>query len=123
MAGRFCWLPSRAASGAGGLRGASLGASSRRLMAGAAPPLAGALPGGRANGELCAGDQVLLRYADPEALWHVRILLALVTGEWWIVLTPTGDLYSEQISNANRDLLAWRFRGGAGGVPFGILPG
>ena len=92
-------------------------------MAAVAPLLAGVPPGVRANGELCAGDQVLLRYADPEALWHVRILLALVTGEWWIVLTPTGDLYSEQISNANRDLLAWRFRGGAGGVPFGILPG
>ena len=91
-------------------------------MAAAPPLLGGVPPGARANGELLAGDQVLLRYSDPEALWHVRILLAFVTNEWWIVVTPTGDLFSEQISNANRDLLGWRFRGGGGGAPYGILP-
>ena len=73
-------------------------------------------------GSLSPGDQVLLFYDDPaEQLWHVRILLALVEGDHWIILTPDGDIYSEQISSGNPDLLSWRPMDPGGVLPHGLV--
>jgi hypothetical protein len=87
-------------------------------MAAVALPLGAAPPGG-----LSVGSQVILRYNDPFPEWHARLLLSLVTADSWIVLTPDGDIFGEQISGGNRDLLAWRPRPADGSAPYGILLG
>ncbi len=85
----------------------------------AAPPL-----GQHPPGVLSPGDQVLVFYNDPtETKWHARILLALIHADDWIILTPDGDIYAEQISGGNPDLIAWRPMELDGSLPIGIVVG
>jgi hypothetical protein len=81
-------------------------------------PLAGLPPGGLAPGEF-----VLVKYDLPFPEWHARLLLALVDGSVWVVLTPDADIYTEDISHMNNNLSGWRPYARAVGPPFGIPPG
>ena len=83
----------------------------------AAAPLAGPLPGA-----LQPGSEVLLRYQDPTPEWHARLLLFNIVGDEWVVVTPTADMFVEQVSNANRDLQSWRVRPADRSIPFGVNP-
>ena len=69
---------------------------------------------------LAAGSEVLVRYDDPSGEWHVRVLLAVVVDTTWIVLTPDGDIFAEDISDGNCDLQAWRLRPLNRSVPYGV---
>ncbi|CAE8644665.1 unnamed protein product [Polarella glacialis] len=67
------------------------------------------------------GTEILLRYDVPVAEWHARILLAAVDVDTWIVLTPDGDIFAEDLGPRNHDVASWRVRV-AGLVPFGLNP-
>lgn len=82
----------------------------------AAGPLVNPLGGG-----LNQGDRLLVFY-DQDVVWHCRLLLALVHQNLWIILTPDGDIYAEEVSDGNTDWSAWRVWPLGGGLPFGVDP-
>ena len=70
---------------------------------------------------LAKGDWLLLRYDVPgPELWHERLVVAVSQQQGWAcVVTPDHDIFMEQVSNANRDLLGFRKltgRGREGGI-------
>ena len=73
-------------------------------------------------GALSPGDFAIIRYNVPEELWHVRLLLSHVHQGLWVILTPDGDLYMEELSEGNRDILGWRAFDPNGPAPYGIAP-
>ena len=76
---------------------------------------------GPSPGALVPGIEVLVRYDDPSPEWHVRLLLSCVVETTWIVMSPDGDIFAEDISAGNPDLQGWRLRPADRSVPFGIL--
>ena len=80
------------------------------------PPAAG-IPG-----LFVAGREVLVGYNIAPVEWHSRLLLGWIDGDWWNILTPEGDVYSEVISGANTDLIGVRLRPFDLSVPVGIDP-
>ena len=64
---------------------------------------------------------VLVRYnvGGPE-LWHERLALEHVAGEEYVIVTPDRDLYVEELSAANEDLIGVRARPARGVLPPGI---
>lgn len=79
-------------------------------------PLVPPLPGG-----LRAGDRILVFY-NGGTVWHTRYLLSCVDRSEWVIITPEGDIYSEDVSSANADWLAWRVWPVGGGIPVGVDP-
>lgn len=73
------------------------------------------------SGGLTAGDRLLVFY-DGDVVWHTRLLLAHVHQSTWVILTPDGDIYAEDVSDANPDWDAWRVWPRGGGAPFGVDP-
>ena len=73
-----------------------------------------------------AGDQlkgkfILVHYDIPgDSTWHCRLLLSHVTGGEWVILTPDGDIYTEDISASGGDIDAWRPFTPGGPVPIGV---
>eukprot|EP00438_Fugacium_kawagutii_P028256 Skav200691 [mRNA] locus=scaffold6391:1205:6504:+ [translate_table: standard] len=67
------------------------------------------------------GRLVLVQYdvGGPQ-LWHERQALEHVQGDNYIVLTPDGDVYMEELGLLNTDLRAVRVRPGPGILPPGI---
>ena len=55
-----------------------------------------------------AGDMVLLDYDEVPRLWHMRFLVFHVQTTEYIVVTPDFDIYVEDISLANPDLVGVR---------------
>ena len=80
----------------------------------AADPLARPSVGG-----LKQGDRLLVFY-EGDVVWHCRLLLALVDQSNWIILTPDGDIYTEDVSDGNPDWSAWRVWPHGAGLPFGV---
>ena len=66
--------------------------------------------------------QVLLEYdvAGPR-LWHERQVMLHIQGDLYVVLTPDGDIYSEELGLLNSDLRGIRVRPGPGVLPAGIV--
>ena len=65
--------------------------------------------------------RVFLRYdVGGPALWHERLVLRHVTGESYVVVTPDGDVFIEDLTLANDDLAGLRLGGPGGGHPVGI---
>lgn len=64
------------------------------------------------------GTRVFVRYDDD--VWHERVVLAWVAGAEYIVLTPDGDVFIEQLDSANADLSGVRYAPTSGGVPAGL---
>ena len=81
----------------------------------AGPPLGQPQVGG-----LSPGDFVIVHYDVAEDVWHTRLLLAHVSLDSWVILTPDGDLYIEEFSSRNADISAWRVFDPAGPVPYGV---
>lgn len=73
------------------------------------------------SGGLRQGDRLLVFY-DQDVVWHTRLLLALVERNTWIILTPDGDIYAEDVSDSNPDWSAWRVWPHGGGIPYGVDP-
>lgn len=73
------------------------------------------------GGDLKAGDRILCFYSG-DVVWHTRYLLACVDKDVWIVVTPDGDIYSEEVSHGNSDWDGWRVWRPGGGIPFGVDP-
>lgn len=64
------------------------------------------------------GSKLLVRY--DEDLWHERVLLARVVGSRWVIVTPDGDVYSEDMGPHNDDITAVRACGVNGARPAGF---
>lgn len=67
-----------------------------------------------------AGDIVFLVYDEAPDVYHARILTGHIEGSSWIVVTPTFDVFEEDISLTNPDLIAARFGRGVGIPPCGV---
>lgn len=84
---------------------------------------AGAHLGPQLAGAQAPGNFVLVKYDIPgDPTWHSRLLLAHVTDGEWIILTPQGDIYAEDLSPDNLDIYGWRAFDPNVGVPYGIDP-
>lgn len=70
-------------------------------------------------GGLKAGDRILVYY-EGNTFWHTRYLLACVERSLWIIITPDGDIYAQEVSSANGDWEAWRSWPLGGGIPVGV---
>ena len=81
--------------------------------------MAGAPLGHPSPGDLNPGTRILVYY-EGDTVWHTRYLLSLVDRASWIIITPDGDIYSEEVSDGNPDWAAWRLWPAGGGVPFGV---
>ena len=65
--------------------------------------------------------RALLLYDVPgPTLWHERFLLQHLDGEEFAVLTPDGDVYIEQLSLQNEDLIGLRLLPRGGAMPVGV---
>ena len=69
------------------------------------------------------GSYLLVKYDLPDTTWHSRLLLAHLNAGEWIVLTPDGDIYSEEYSPSNGDIASWRPYDPQVGAPFGVAVG
>lgn len=70
------------------------------------------------------GDVCYLDYGEVPQVYHVRLLGCLVDRELWAIVTPDGDIYDEEMSPNNPDLISFTY-GGAGlgaGIPPGVDP-
>ena len=84
------------------------------------PALAAPIPG--IPGVLGAGREVLVGYNIVPVEWHARLLIAWIEADWWIIVTPEGDVYAEMISLSNQDLVGFRVRPVDLTLPMGIDP-
>ena len=66
--------------------------------------------------------EVLLEYnvAGPR-LWHDRLVMEHVANDTYVVLTPDGDIYAEDLGLLNPDVRAIRVRPGPRRVPAGLV--
>lgn len=60
------------------------------------------------------GHICFLNYGEVPVVWHTRVILAPTTADNYVVLTPDYDIYEEQLSMANADLVDFHY-GGADG--------
>lgn len=76
-----------------------------------------------------AGSELLVRYSyameDGRREWHARILLAGVEvvqpDHWWfVILTPDGDVYAEDLGPGSVDVVQTRDRPSGRSIPYGI---
>lgn len=75
----------------------------------------------RAPPALRRGHEALVRYQIPGIVdWHVRLLLAHVGGDLWVVMSPDLGVFVEKLSLTNQDLAAVRFREGPDSTPLGV---
>lgn len=66
---------------------------------------------------LAAGSLAYINYGELPRTIHCRLLLSEVQGSEWIILTPDGDIYCEDLSQHNPDVVQiWL------GPPNGSLP-
>eukprot|EP00438_Fugacium_kawagutii_P034490 Skav226404 [mRNA] locus=scaffold3989:204376:205527:- [translate_table: standard] len=67
--------------------------------------------------------QILLEYdVGGPRIWHERTPLEQVQGDTYIILTPDGDVYSEELGPLNDDVRSIRVRPGPGALPAGMNP-
>ena len=64
-----------------------------------------------------AGDIAILNYGERPTTWHMRVLLAPTTDDNWVILTPDLDVYEEQMSRDNPDLVGFHHCGPDGALP------
>lgn len=87
-------------------------------MAGAPPLVPPAI------GDQGPGKYILVQYDIPgETTWHCRLLLAHLHAGEWVILTPDGDIYSEEYTQDNSDITGWRHYDPSIGPPYGIAAG
>ena len=69
------------------------------------------------------GYIALLNYGERPTTWHMRVLLAPTTPPNWVILTPDHDIYEEEMSPGNPDLVGFHHCGPSGQIPPRINPG
>ena len=57
--------------------------------------------------------RLLVRYSDDDDIWHERIVLLCLGGTKYLIGTPDGDVYVEDLAEYS----AWKRCGARGGVP------
>lgn len=73
---------------------------------------------------LAVGTICYLNYGEgPPAVYHTRLVLGHVTGTEHLIRTPDGDVYVEDLSHANPDLVSFEVGPDDGTIPVGIPPG
>eukprot|EP00438_Fugacium_kawagutii_P014095 Skav231798 [mRNA] locus=scaffold734:131220:155475:+ [translate_table: standard] len=78
---------------------------------------------GGCEGMALLGRQVLLEYdVGGPRIWHERTPLEHLEGDVDVILTPDGDVYSEELGPLNADVRSIRVRPAAGGLPAGMRP-
>ena len=50
---------------------------------------------------LGAGREVGVGYNAVPVQWHALLLIAWIVTDWWVIVTPEGDVYGERISLKN----------------------
>ncbi|CAK0893356.1 unnamed protein product [Prorocentrum cordatum] len=90
-------------------------------------PAAGAAPQalarrGSAMATLPPGAFAFVQYDDPADnwLWHERLIMGWISGAEYVVMTPDGDVFIEQLDSASRDLSGVRFSPVTRGLPAGL---
>ena len=69
------------------------------------------------------GKFLLVRYDIPgELTWHSRLVLGHVTSGEYVILTPQGDIYTEDYGSASLEVATWRLFDPAGPLPLGVDP-
>eukprot|EP00438_Fugacium_kawagutii_P025616 Skav209719 [mRNA] locus=scaffold528:209114:215555:- [translate_table: standard] len=69
------------------------------------------------------GRQVLIEYdVGGPRIWHERYPLEHLEGDNYVILTPDGDVYSEELGPLNADVRSIRVRPAAGVAPAGMRP-
>jgi hypothetical protein len=63
------------------------------------------------------GHLALMNYGEVPPCWHTRILLARVTDISWVILTPDYDIYAEELSIHNPDLIDFEYLGSNANPP------
>jgi hypothetical protein len=63
------------------------------------------------------GHLALLNYDERPVCWHTRLLLAPVSGSSWLILTPDYDMYEEDLSLQNSDLVDFEYLGASANPP------
>ncbi len=63
------------------------------------------------------GGIALLNYGEVPLTWHTRLLLAHTQGSSWVVATPDFDIYEEEMSHSNVDLIDFYYCGPLGAIP------
>ncbi|CAK0822112.1 unnamed protein product, partial [Prorocentrum cordatum] len=77
---------------------------------------------GSAMATLPPGAFAFVQYDDPAdtGLWHERLIMGWISGAEYVVMTPDGGVFIEQLDSANRDLSGVRFSPVTGGLPAGF---
>eukprot|EP00434_Breviolum_minutum_P005797 symbB.v1.2.005111.t1/scaffold294.1/size237520/9 len=70
-------------------------------------------------GGLRPGSRILVFY-ETDVVWLTRYLLAQVDRDSWIILTPDGDIYCEEVSDGNADWVGWRVWPVGSPAPYGV---
>lgn len=70
-------------------------------------------------GGLRPGSRILVFY-ETDVVWHTRYLLTQVDRDSWIILTPDGDIYCEEVSDGNADWVGWRVWPVGSPAPYGV---
>ena len=69
-----------------------------------------------------SGHIAFLDYGEIPQIWHTRVLLAPTTADNFVILTPDFDIYEEQMSLLNSDLLDFHYGGADGALAARIAP-
>ena len=72
--------------------------------------------------EIGPGKIAYVQYSEPEELWHQRLLLGEVCPGSWVVMTPTGDVFVEDLST-DPDIERVRYGDEHGASPYGVDAG
>ena len=62
------------------------------------------------------GDIALVNYGERPTTWHMRVLLAPTVGDSWVTLTPDLDIYEEEMSSNNVELVGFHNCGPGGNL-------
>lgn len=69
-----------------------------------------------------SGHICFLDYDERPKIWHTRVLLAPTTADCWVILTPDHDIYEEQLSLGNPDVIDFHYGGADGNLAPRIAP-
>ena len=67
---------------------------------------------------LVPGSRAYVHYVGD--MWHEQLILAWIDVAEYVICTPDGDIYIEQLDANNVDLEGLRFCPEGGGLPYGL---
>ena len=69
------------------------------------------------------GNVILVKYEDPELVWHQRLLCGLIQAASWLICTPDQDYYPEEFHAGNAEIRHVRAYLPGGALPPGVPVG